>query len=148
MLKAIQKLFNETLQVTEQEPEKSIHLASAALLVELMYTDDKVTKEEQEKLAELLQSEFGIESADIDQLIELAQEERNDSNDIYQFTRLINDNYDYENKVKLIKSLWQIAYADDELDKYEEYTIRKIADLIYVKHNDFIKAKLAVNAIS
>ncbi len=148
MLKTIQKFFTEALQTPESEPVVNIGLAAAALLVELIYTDDKVLKEEKDKLFDILQEEFGVESKDIDELVTLAEQEIKESNDLYQFTRLINDNYTYEQKCTLIKALWQIAYADDELDKYEESTIRKIADLIYVDHSDFIKAKLAVNAIS
>ena len=49
--------------------------------------------------------------------------------------------YNYEEKKDLIKSLWDVAFADGRIDKYEDYTIRKIADLIYVRHEDFMKAK-------
>ena len=71
-------------------------------------------------------------------------QEVKEANDFYQFTRLINDHYEYVDKCKLIQSLWKLAYADAVLDKYEEYTIRKIAELIYVSHGDFIQAKMAV----
>ena len=148
MLKTIQKFFTEALQTSEDEPAVNVGLAAAALLIELIYTDEKVLKEEKDKLFEILQNDFGVESGDIEALVNLAEQEIKESNDLYQFTRLINDNYTYDQKFTLIKALWQIAYADDELDKYEESTIRKIADLIYVDHSDFIKAKLAVNAIS
>jgi uncharacterized tellurite resistance protein B-like protein len=40
--------------------------------------------------------------------------------------------------------LWSVAYADDKLDRYEEYYVRKIADLLYISHSDYIKAKLSV----
>ena len=53
----------------------------------------------------------------------------------------INDIYDYNQKKELIKLLWDVAFADGRIDKYEDYTIRKIADLIYVRHEDFMKAK-------
>ena len=148
MLKTIQNFFTDALQTPENEPVINIGLAAAALLVELIYTDDKVLKEEKDTLFDILQEQFGVESQDIDELVKLAEQEVKESNDLYQFTRLINDNYTYTQKCTLIKALWQIAYADNELDKYEESTIRKIADLIYVDHSDFIKAKLAVNAIS
>lgn len=148
MLKIIQKLFADNSQTNESEKISHTNLAAAALLIELIYTDDKVLQQEKDKLIDILQDDLGVEPNDIDELIQLAEHQAKDSNDLYQFTRLINDHYDYQQKCILIKALWQIAYADDELDKYEESTIRKIADLLYVDHSDFIKAKLAVNAIS
>ena len=62
--------------------------------------------------------------------------------DVGLFTREINDSFEYENKCKLIESMWRIAYADGNVDKYEEHIIRKVSSLIYVAHSDFIQAKL------
>ena len=54
------------------------------------------------------------------------------------------DEREYEEKVGLIENMWRIAFSDEQLDKYEEHLIRKISDLIYVSHSDFIKTKLNV----
>ena len=146
MIKSIQNFFNNSLQATAEEPEANIGLAVAALLVELSVTDGKVLQDETDKLYDVLLKEFDVQPKDIDELIQLAEQEAKDANDLYQFTRLINDNYQYSQKCTLIKALWQIAYADNELDKYEESTIRQLADLLHVSHTDFIKAKLDVKA--
>jgi uncharacterized tellurite resistance protein B-like protein len=61
---------------------------------------------------------------------------------LYDFTRDINDNLDSGERIKLIESMWKIAYADGNIDKYEEHIIRKVSNLIYVAHSDFIKAKI------
>ena len=61
---------------------------------------------------------------------------------LYDWTSSINESYDYEQKKDLIKLLWDVAYADGRIDKYEDYTIRKISELLYVKHSDFIRMKL------
>jgi uncharacterized tellurite resistance protein B-like protein len=45
--------------------------------------------------------------------------------------------------MKLVENMWRVAFSDQKLDKYEEALIRKVADLIYVSHQDFIKTKLA-----
>ena len=62
--------------------------------------------------------------------------------DHYQFVRLINDRYDYQRKIALVQRMWQLAYADGELDPLEEARVRKLAELLHVEHNDFINAKL------
>jgi uncharacterized tellurite resistance protein B-like protein len=45
-------------------------------------------------------------------------------------------------KNNIIENLWRVAYADSYIDKYEEYYIRKIADLLHISHSNYIKAKL------
>ena len=121
-----------------------IRLAATALMIELIYVDENVAQEEKKRLVEILQNTWHINKEEIDTLIKLAEEKVDNANDYYHFTRLINDNYTYEMKYQLIKSLWEIAYADNELNKYEEATIRKLAELLYVEHADFIRAKQAV----
>ena len=59
----------------------------------------------------------------------------------YDLTRLINNGFSAAQKVKVIELMWEVAYADDKLQKYEEALVRKVADLIYVPHSDFIAAK-------
>ena len=54
---------------------------------------------------------------------------------------MLNDNLDAEEKIHVIELLWQVAFADAVLDKYEEYYIRKIADLLYISHKDYIRTK-------
>ena len=96
-----------------------------------------------------MSSKLDIQKEELDNFTELAQKKSEDSTSLYEFTREINDQYEYEEKVSLITDLWGIAYSDGKLDKYEDYVIRKIADLIYVSHTDFIKSKLKVkNAIN
>ena len=81
---------------------------------------------------------------ELGELVKLAESEANQATSLYEFTRLINDEYDYKEKVELIENMWKIAFSDEQLDKYEEHLIRKISDLIYVSHSDFIKTKLNV----
>jgi uncharacterized tellurite resistance protein B-like protein len=75
----------------------------------------------------------------------MAEEERSESTDYYQFTSLINGNYTLEQKVCLVELLWRIAYANENLHQYEEHLVRKIADLLYVPHSAFIAAKFRAN---
>ena len=61
---------------------------------------------------------------------------------LYEWTSKINESCTYSDKKRLMEFLWDVAFADGVIDKYEDYTIRKIAELLYVKHKDFIKPKL------
>ena len=77
-------------------------------------------------------------------MVELAENQAKEATSLYEFTSLINSDYDYSQKVGLIENMWRIAFSDNNLDKYEDHLIRKISDLIYVSHSDFIRAKLKV----
>ena len=81
---------------------------------------------------------------DLDELISESEKKVSESTSLYEYTRLINDLCDYQDKLKLINNLWAIAFADKYLDKYEEHLIRKVSDLLYISHSDFIQQKLKV----
>ena len=117
--------------------------ACIALLLETSMADEVLDESELMALKNTLQKDFQINEDEIDELIDLAKENVEDSTSLYEFTRDINDNLDAAERVKLIESMWKIAYADGNIDKYEEHIIRKVSNLIYVAHSDFIKAKLS-----
>ena len=89
----------------------------------------------------ILKDKFNLDEQQIDVLLEIADTKNQEMISLYDWTSKINDIYDYNQKKELIKLLWDVAYADGRIDKYEDHTIRKIADLIYVRHEDFMKAK-------
>ena len=145
MLKSIQNIFKRKENESVVDSKKSEQeLTYASLLIEVINSDNKFDDRERDKLLEILSSKLDIQKEELDNFTELAQKKSEDSTSLYEFTREINDQYEYEEKVSLITDLWGIAYSDGKLDKYEDYVIRKIADLIYVSHADFIKSKLKV----
>ena len=145
MIKSIQNIFKRKENESAVDSKKSEQeLAYASLLIEVINSDNKFDDRERDKLLEILSNKLDIHKEELDNFTELAQKKSEDSTSLYEFTREINDQYEYEEKVSLITDLWGIAYSDGKLDKYEDYVIRKIADLIYVSHADFIKSKLKV----
>ena len=123
--------------------DKTSTKACVALLLETSMADEILDESELMALKNTLQKDFQINEDEIDELIDLAKENVEDSTSLYEFTRDINDNFDAAERVRLIESMWKIAYADGNIDKYEEHIIRKVSNLIYVAHSDFIKAKLS-----
>ena len=145
MLKSIQNIFRHRNQEASDSSEiYQRELAYASLLVEVIKSDDKFDDRERAKLFDVLSEKLEIRDDELQNFAELAKQKSDESTSLYEFTREINDKYEYDEKVKLIEDLWRIAYSDGQLDKYEDYVIRKIADLIYVTHSDFIKSKLSV----
>jgi uncharacterized tellurite resistance protein B-like protein len=121
-------------------------LAVAALLIEVAMADHIFDERELHKLNTLLKQKFSISDAQINELIDLAKEESAEATSLHQFTQLVHRYCDEREKFELLVSMWELAYADAELDKYEEYVIRKVADLIYVSHSEFIRAKSIAKA--
>ena len=139
--------FKKIFQTEETEDpaidDKTSTKACIALLLETSMADEILDESELMALKNTLQKDFQINEDEIDELIGLTKENIEDSTSLYEFTRDINDNFDAAERVKLIESMWKIAYADGNIDKYEEHIIRKVSNLIYVAHSDFIKAKLS-----
>ncbi len=142
MLRAIKLFFEEQISTApEKNIEHSLRLATAALMIEMMLDDGAVHDAEVNMLIEKLQQTFELDIKETTELYNLAQAEVKEAVDYHQFTNLIAKNFSQAQKIQVIENLWAIAYADNELDQYEELMVRRIADLIYVSHSDFIKAK-------
>lgn len=152
MLIKIKQFFSTYLAIDENSstvsPDQIIQLATAALLIEVTKADYELTKQESEAVIDALRQTYQLDAMALDSLLKLAEEEAHEASSLYQFTRLVNDFYNYDQKLQLIESMWQVAFADGDLDKYEEHLIRKVAELIYVSHKDFIRVKHTAIAVA
>jgi uncharacterized tellurite resistance protein B-like protein len=125
----------------DPDPEHNLQIASAALMVEMMFADHACTPAEEQVLHELLAAHFELSTEETTGLLQLAHQEKHAATDYFQFTSLLNQHYSQQQKIELVEFLWEIAYADNELDKLEEHLIRRLADLLHVPHADFMQAK-------
>lgn len=143
MFNQIKLFFEQHLELSapNDTAEDKLRLAAIVLMLETMYTDDKVEAKEQEMISSLVRQNFSLTAEQADALIALAEQQRKQATDYFQFTSMINKQYSPEQKVRLVESLWKIAFIDGVLDMNEEYWIRKIADLLHVSHTAFIMAK-------
>ena len=123
-----------------------LHLATAALLVEMTRADGEGSVDEKAAVARAIRKAFDIGEEKTAELIRLAELEIADATCYHQFTSLINKNFSKAQKVQVVEMLWEVAYADAEMEKYEEYLLRRLSDLLYVPHHEFIQSKLRVQA--
>lgn len=148
MIDQFKQFFEKYLTSAEDENTQSsehrLQLVTAALLIEITRADGHVKPAEQAFVASALQKTFGLSEAETAEMIVLAEQEAHDATCYHQFTRLINDNYSKAQKIQVVELLWEVAYADDEMEAHEEHLVRKLADLLYVPHSEFIQAKLRV----
>lgn len=143
MIKSILDFFEQHLNNSTETVDEAhqLKLASASLLVEMIGMDHKIEPAEHGMVKSLLKKDFDLSEEETETLFTLAEEESENAIDYYRFAKLINKEYDNSKKIIIIENLWHIAYADGELDKYEEHYLRKVAELLHIPHKEFIKAK-------
>ncbi|MEJ2655131.1 MAG: TerB family tellurite resistance protein [Acidihalobacter sp.] len=146
MLGSIKDFLKERL-VHESRPAErgqALRVATAAILLEVSRADFETDESELEVIAAALREAFDLGEEAVREIIAEAREQDDEKLSLYPFLRIVNDACAPDEKYRIVCDLWRVAYADGRLDKYEEYQIRRIADLMYVPHAEFIRAKLAV----
>lgn len=142
MLKSLKELF-----IGRFEPEPGRHmvadlrLAGAVLMVEVGLADSAVGEAERTVMQRALGESFKLSPEEAEAIVHLAEREADHAVSLQEFTSLLNKSLTAGEKRQLVEILWRVAFADKLVDKYEEYHIRKIADLLYVTHRDYIRAK-------
>jgi uncharacterized tellurite resistance protein B-like protein len=120
----------------------SLPRAGAALMLELALTDDGSSEAELAIIHRAMEVAFGLDPAELDELLEQAHAAQRHSISLYDFTRDLRAGLQPEQRAELIEWLWRVAYADGRLDRHEEHLVRRLADLLGVPHHEFIRRKL------
>jgi uncharacterized tellurite resistance protein B-like protein len=128
-----------------ESDEDVIQLAVAALLVEISRADHEQRPAEDEEIRRQLNNAFHLSDAQSEVLIKKAMESVDGSVSLFDFTRDLHTRMSYEKKQKVIEMLWRIALADHDIDKYEDYMVGKIAELLYVARGDVIRLRHKVS---
>jgi uncharacterized tellurite resistance protein B-like protein len=147
MLRTIQRFFDTKISssasVTSQSAtDSSLQLATAALLIEITKADQNIKSEERSMVTSAVQRTFNLTPEETSELIAMAEEEVKGAVSLFQFTHLIDKGFPYEKKKHVVELLWHVVFADAEMEKHEEYLVRRIANLLHVSHGDFIETKL------
>jgi uncharacterized tellurite resistance protein B-like protein len=124
--------------------EQAIRLAAAVLLVEMARADADHSGPEREVLRQELRQRFGLDTEEVQALLEAAERSADESVSLHGYVEDINTGLDYAQRLSVLQMLWQVAYADGRLHRHEEHLMRRFADLLHLSHADFIKLKLQV----
>jgi uncharacterized tellurite resistance protein B-like protein len=125
-------------------PSDPLRLATAAVLLEIGYADGVLTPDESSDLATHLKGAFALGDEDAADLVNAAQEIRNRTIDHFAMTNFIRKNATLEERVEIVRTMWRMVYSDRKLTDYENYLVRKLADLLGLEHHVMIEAKVAV----
>ena len=140
MLSKLLRLFEPRPAPPAVDPK----LAVAQLLLEMARADFSAEAVEIATIRELLARAYSLSGEELDALLRQADERVARSVSLYDTVSALNSTLDHDRRRELMAMLWRVAYADGKIDKYEEALLRKLADLLFVSHSDFIREKLAV----
>ena len=140
--------FFKSKKPTDQAEEifGMIEVATAVLLIEMARADFHQDDFEDKKITELLEVHFNLSHGEAQSLFEEGQKKADDAVSLHEFTRTLHTKLTQIEKEKVIGMLWELAMVDQELDKYEDYLVRKIADLLYVSNTVVLRVRHEVTA--
>ena len=148
MIKSLKRFFSQPASGGAidpgRDPEHDIRIATCALFLEMARIDEKFTPEEMETVLSIMQEKYGLSREHADALVAEADKELEESVDLWQFARLINENYALDEKMEIIEILWRMVYVDGKMDEYEHYLMNKLKNLLRLSHDQLIGAKLKV----
>lgn len=113
-------------------PRDELQLALTALLIEAACSDDRFNERERAVVERLIEQRFGLSRAQGEALLAIGESEAQRSAELFHLTRIVNERLSFEQRVELVEMLWEVAYADGELDQYEDSLVRRVSGLIYV----------------
>ena len=145
MLHTLNDFFRSLLDasppVDEPASAHTLQLAIAALLVEMMRSDAHTTEAERRTVLDALREKFALDEDELAHLFERAKTASRDATDFYHFTSQINKGFNPAQKVRIVEYLWQVALADGRLSPHENHLMRKLGELLYIPHADYVAAK-------
>ncbi|RRQ23944.1 TerB family tellurite resistance protein [Guyparkeria sp. SCN-R1] len=142
MLKTLQSLFFPDQPAAETNRETRLDAAVAILLMEVARADFDVADDELDVIRRTLIDDFAMGADQADELVRHAAAEVDDSTGFFPFVRVLNEQLGQDQKRQVVETLWRLAYADAGKHHLEESIIRQIADLLYVPHSEFIRARV------
>jgi uncharacterized tellurite resistance protein B-like protein len=142
MLKALRDRFFKA----EETPSADALLqrASALLMLEIAHADDDYDVTEKNNIITNIKKTFSLSDNDTQHLLDVSESEREDLLSLDSLTQIIKNELEMPQRIQIVELLWSVAYADGRVSQDEDYMVRKLSDLLYVSHQDFIKAKIRV----
>ena len=144
MFDKLKNVFDKKIKL-ENEEFDTLQIAISTLMIQTAVYDGVFDEQEKNKILELIKKYFDLNEDQKIFLFETAMKVNDESNDMQQFTRTLNDNLSEKEKLVIIEMLWKIIIADGQIDDYENALIRKISGLLYISDRDVGEIKKKSN---
>ncbi|MDJ0793504.1 MAG: TerB family tellurite resistance protein [Woeseiaceae bacterium] len=124
-----------------EDREAAIRKATAVLMIDVARADSVFDPSEFDSVFDRISAHFGLTGQEAAELVNSADEEAERLTSLHDFTQLLHANLDENEKSSVIGLLWEVAYADGRLDKYEDSLVLKISDLLHVSRGRVMRLK-------
>lgn len=121
--------------------DDAIRMATAVLMIDVARADHVFDETEFDQVLKLVESHFKLAAEDAAELVNEAGEKADDLVSAYDFTKILHEHLNHDEKARIVELLWRIAYADGRLDKYEDSLVLKISDLLHVSRGLVMRLK-------
>ena len=125
----------------KQDRKAALRMATAVLMVDVARADHVFDESEFDRVLKLIETHFGLTPEQAAELVNQAGDKADDLVSVHDLTQLLHEHLNEEEKSHIIALLWQITYADGQLDKYEDSLVLKISDLLYVSRGRVMRLK-------
>lgn len=129
---------------SDDNSERKLQLATCALFLEVAQADEHFKRDEREKIMKVMKEMFVLSSEEINELIKQSDEYIQQSVSLYEFTDVINNHFNKDERYEIIKNVWRLILTDEKIHKYEEHFVRTITANFKLEHRDMITAKMEV----
>ena len=149
MISTIQDLLKKYMRTAQQEQfdrEQALQTATVALLMEVARADHSVEDEERRAIQRIIERYYTVSAEQALEIANMAESHVNDMTSLHPLTRLITRECSLEERISIVRLMWEVTFADGHVDKHEEHLVRKVADLLYVPHKQFIRTRLQEGA--
>ncbi|MEC8833886.1 MAG: TerB family tellurite resistance protein [Pseudomonadota bacterium] len=146
MFERLKGVFAREQNSDVETESTTVPLAAAMLLLEVAWADHELEDRELEQVKVALESMYEIDQDQGSEIVDRARADHEKSTGVFPFTRLLNERLDRSERKALLVHLWRVANFEGDQEHYEEHVIRKITDLLYLNHSDFIAAKREVQS--
>ncbi len=124
-----------------EDREAALRMATAVLMLEVARADHVFDESEFDRVLKLIEAHFKLTPEESATLVNTAGDKADELTSVHEFTQLLHEHLNEADKARIISLLWQIAYADGQLDKYEDSLVLKISDLLYVSRGRVMRLK-------
>jgi len=145
MITTIQVLLKRYTQVpaaAQRDSVQALRMATAVLLMEVARADHDIKDEEREAVRRIIENYYSVSPEQARELAAAAENAADDTTSLFPFTRLITSECSMDDRIRIVRMLWEVSCADGHIDAHEEHLVRKVADLLYVPHKQFIRTRL------
>jgi len=132
---------NAATETSAADRDDAIRLATAVLLVDVARSDHIFDADEFDQVLKLIETHFQLSPEQAAALVNAADEEAEDLVSLHEFTQLLHQNLDEQEKSRIVGLLWKVAYADGQLHRYEDSLVLRISDLLHVSRGRVMRLK-------